>query len=71
MGSTFLNNCFQYYEGVLLPEGLLCREPQNFDVRLSVRPSVRPFVRPFVAICLDHFLDPEMCNIALNIPIER
>ncbi len=22
----------------LLPEGLLCREPQNFDVRLSVRP---------------------------------
>ena len=47
MGSTFLNNsyCFQYYEGVLLPEGLLCREPQNFDVRLSVRPSVRPFVR--------------------------
>ena len=24
-----------------------------------------------VAICLDHFLDPEMCNIALNIPIER
>ena len=34
--------------------------------------GVRPvFVRPLVAICLDHFLDPEMCNIALKYPIER
>ena len=48
----------------LLPEGLLCRRPQNFDVRLSVRYCV-------VAICLDHFLDPEMCDIALNNPIDR
>ena len=49
-----------------MPEGLLCRRPQIFDVRLSVR---RPLSG--VAICLDHFLDPEMCDIALNNPIDR
>ena len=65
-----MSNTFEFFTNLfcrLLPEGLLCREPQKFDVRLSVRPSVRPSV----ATSLDHFLDPGMCNIALNIPIER
>ena len=49
------------------PLGLLCRRPQIFDVRLSVR---CPLVSSFVAISLDHFVDPEMCNIAFKYPIK-
>ena len=52
---------------MLLPEGLLCRRPQNFDVRLSVAASVRPCV----PLRFDHFLDPDMCDIALNITFDR
>ena len=50
-----------------LPEGLLCRRPQNFDVRLSVCLCVSPSVRTH----FDHFLDPDMCDIALNNSIDR
>ena len=40
-------------------------------MRLSVRPSVRASVRASVTLRFGHFLDPEMCNIALKYPIER
>ena len=52
---------------VFLPEGLLCRRPQNFDVRLFVRACVRASV----PLRFDHFLDPDMCDIALNITFDR
>ena len=48
---------------LFLPEGLLCRRPQNFDVRLSVCACV--------PLRFDHFLDPDMCDIALNITLGR
>ena len=50
-----------------MPEGLLCRRPQNFDVRLSVCLSVCASV----TLRFDHFLDPDMCDIALNITFDR
>ena len=47
-----------------MPEELLWRRPQNFDVRLSVTPSV------YVSLRFDYVLDPDMCDIALNNPTD-
>ena len=68
----FVTTCTLEYSGLgygtiihLLPEGLLCRRPQNFDVRLS------DVCLSDVTLCFDHFLDPKMCDIALNNPDDR
>ena len=49
------------------PKGFCAGEPQNSDVRLSVRVSVCASV----PLRFDHFLDPVMCDIALNITFDR
>ena len=52
---------------LLLPEGLLCRRPQILDVRLSVSACVCASV----TLRFDHFLNPDMCDIALNNSLDR
>ena len=52
---------------IFAPKGLLCREPQKSDVRLSVT-FVRTYVRPSGSI-LDHFWSPNFAKVLGNMDL--